>query len=158
MVEQKRVDFSKPREEPHQLSLVKRTPQEIIEGWGFHEDRKMMQFNSRMKSKILMAAMVNKTADTHQKNEKESADNHVAINLKTEESYESQGVDDEQLILKEYLLQDVKPNHHWLVNFSDKPFDGGCLALAQLDHQQAQNQMENWSAQTFAALKNHKKT
>ena len=118
----------------------------------------MMQFNSRMKSKILMAAMVNKTADTHQKNEKESADNHVAINLKTEESYESQGVDDEQLILKEYLLQDVKPNHHWLVNFSDKPFDGGCLALAQLDHQQAQNQMENWSAQTFAALKNHKKT
>lgn len=75
LVEQKRVDFSKPPEESHQLSLIKRTPQEIIEGWGFHEDKKMMSFSSRIKSKILMAAMVNKAVDAHQKHQKEmSAD------------------------------------------------------------------------------------
>ena len=65
LVEQKRVDFSVQPEESHQLSLIKRTPQEIIEGWGFHEDRKMMAFNSRMKSKIMVAAMVNKVVDAH---------------------------------------------------------------------------------------------
>jgi hypothetical protein len=64
----------------------------------------MMSFSSRIKSKILMAAMVNKAVDAHQKHQQEIAADHAQLILKTEESSESQGADEEQLILKQYLL------------------------------------------------------
>lgn len=41
MVEQKQVDFSLPSREKFFLSKIKRTPQQIIEAWGFHEDKKV---------------------------------------------------------------------------------------------------------------------
>ena len=51
-----------------------------------------------------MAAMVNKAVDAHQKHQKEMSADQTQLILRTEESSESQGVDEEQLILKQYLL------------------------------------------------------
>jgi hypothetical protein len=66
MVVQRKVDFSLPSRDSFALSKKKRTPLQIVEAWGYHEDKKASVFSERVRSKIMVASMIIKSVETHE--------------------------------------------------------------------------------------------